>query len=681
MITIQPPAEIKGHVSQKMIHMMDRVFNGSLETCIVELIQNARRAKATHIDVTATYVADCGNGEHLVLKFHDNGTGLANPQMLVEVAESSWTPDVTSVEDPGGQGFYALITAATDAGVEVCSRDWQAFISRTVAMGSVGTAPIYGRNPIEGTSFEFTVKVPERFDHSYGYLSHWDHDPKAPNPPDSIKALQSRIHEVSAVAGITITFNGRHLPCFDFLTGAIAIEEYRGVRVGIYGMDRNRSYDENSTPTEYKYWWGHNNSGPLCDKINFFGCNPSLHRDDTLPELDNLGEKGNIIYRLKWDITSTEAVKMTLPQRDHIKRSVEVDDLMRFSREFLLRTFMTRMSGEHRMSFNQWKKVKQWKPDLNIPESVPRLDRWYIDDQKDSSGCNIWPERNLDRNELRDLPKDVTVLVFPNTDERNMLAFHLLLGMCCAVDSGAAARGHTEPPSDGLFEINGKDYAVFEEDSSSIGYSWYDNLTFLTDERNTAELRATKRGMKGKMCFELTGDALSEAGNMEVWETAKVDKIFLTLKVPGKFEMELKLPFVLSMTEDEGTSLNSLGSCGDLVHTPGTEKWEDFIYSRIWNLIGCFDDEHDETTVEEACGNVRDYLSSVFHGREILLEKRMNEIAGEAVRHLNDEALGTVPKSAIFRITENKKKANRWDPAIIVQWEVTLKSGKKLKSK
>jgi len=383
--------------------------------------------------------------------------------MLVEVAESSWTPDVTSVEDPGGQGFYALITAATDAGVEVCSRDWQAFISRAVAMGSVGTAPIYGRGPIEGTSFEFTVKVPEKFTTRYGYSSHWDNDPKAPNPPEEIKALQGHIHEVSAVAGITISFNGRHLPCFDFLTGAIAVTEYRGVRVGIFSQRMNYGFDDSILPSEYKYWWQPNNGGPLRERINFFGCHPHTHTDDCLPELEFLGENGKIGYMLKWDILTTEAVKMTLPQRDHIKRSVEVDDLLRFSKDFLIRTFMTHLDGKHRMRFTKWKSIKDWAPDVEIPESVPYLDHWYIDDQKDCGGGNLWPERPSEfkapYSALNNMPKDVTVLVFPNTDNRNMLAFHLLLGLCCAVDSDAAQRGYTEPPKDGIFSIAGKDYA------------------------------------------------------------------------------------------------------------------------------------------------------------------------------------------------------------------------------
>ena len=75
-------------------------------TLVSELLQNARRAGATHIEVDY----DAGTQ---ILVVQDNGGGLDDFQKLLSFHESGWDDATSAEERPFGVGFSKCLYAAT----------------------------------------------------------------------------------------------------------------------------------------------------------------------------------------------------------------------------------------------------------------------------------------------------------------------------------------------------------------------------------------------------------------------------------------------------------------------------------------------------------------------------------------------------------------------------------------
>lgn len=101
--------------TQALKHSLRFAFASDM-TPVQELIQNARRAGASKVDVSTGVTEE---GEPFVA-IMDDGCGLENFQVLLTVASSGWSGDVIAQEGPYGLGFLSAIYAAKH--VEVISR-------------------------------------------------------------------------------------------------------------------------------------------------------------------------------------------------------------------------------------------------------------------------------------------------------------------------------------------------------------------------------------------------------------------------------------------------------------------------------------------------------------------------------------------------------------------------------
>jgi hypothetical protein len=98
------PTTIRPSVSPEVINKVTRLFNGSLDDLVNEMLQNARRAGATRIAVTLDTSDDGSNW----LAFDDNGSGISDPQDFISLGKSHWNAETIASEDPAGMGVYAL---------------------------------------------------------------------------------------------------------------------------------------------------------------------------------------------------------------------------------------------------------------------------------------------------------------------------------------------------------------------------------------------------------------------------------------------------------------------------------------------------------------------------------------------------------------------------------------------
>jgi len=85
--------------ADRLLCKADRLFNGTPAGRIIEILQNARRAGATRVEID--------NRDGLV-SVHDNGGGIEHFGRLLHMGSSGWEEDLESGEDPAGVGLFSL---------------------------------------------------------------------------------------------------------------------------------------------------------------------------------------------------------------------------------------------------------------------------------------------------------------------------------------------------------------------------------------------------------------------------------------------------------------------------------------------------------------------------------------------------------------------------------------------
>ena len=86
-------------VNPRLLTKADRLFIGSVDGRIIEILQNARRAGATEVRIS--------NKEEIVT-VQDNGSGIDDFQKLLDLGGSGWDEKLEAGEDPAGVGLFSL---------------------------------------------------------------------------------------------------------------------------------------------------------------------------------------------------------------------------------------------------------------------------------------------------------------------------------------------------------------------------------------------------------------------------------------------------------------------------------------------------------------------------------------------------------------------------------------------
>ena len=90
---------IKACVSERLLQKASRLFTGTLDGRVIEILQNARRAGATEVRIS--------NRDGLIIA-QDNGSGIEDFQKLLDLGGSGWDEKLEAGEDPAGVGLFSL---------------------------------------------------------------------------------------------------------------------------------------------------------------------------------------------------------------------------------------------------------------------------------------------------------------------------------------------------------------------------------------------------------------------------------------------------------------------------------------------------------------------------------------------------------------------------------------------
>lgn len=140
---------IQAKVSERLLTKASRLFTGTLDGRIIEILQNARRAGATHVNIINKdgFVTVC-----------DNGSGIEDFSKLLNLGDSDWDDAMEKAEDPAGVGVFCLAPRE----VTICSGNKKVCITEDAWTGK--PVPIRGNSDsIKGTILVFKDE-PWKFD-------------------------------------------------------------------------------------------------------------------------------------------------------------------------------------------------------------------------------------------------------------------------------------------------------------------------------------------------------------------------------------------------------------------------------------------------------------------------------------------------------------------------------------
>ena len=363
MTTAQIPGFIRASIHQDALNRVPEFFNATNSEIMNELLQNARRSGATRVEITT--------GEDGVT-VADNGHGIRNPASILAFGKTEWEKQATMAEHPAGMGLYSL---ARCEHVSITSRTadsaaWRVDLTPEHFVGNL-KAPVEPapENTLPtGTTVTFSCR------HNDG----------------------RSIMETARHYRLPVSINGQEAPREDFLQGAKHIQEWQGVRIGVYPR-------------------------PQRGKLNFHGV---LIKEPNLPNVETVGGT----WSTQADVRDCPQLSLTLPARREVVETPFMEELRRACRAATYRAMLLQKEPVN----VPWS-VKQDAAEMGIllPDAAPELEGWGARTASDNQ--HAWGRGGMNRRgieadsilmELELAPPDQQAL--ERAAERNGLLVRLL---------------------------------------------------------------------------------------------------------------------------------------------------------------------------------------------------------------------------------------------------------------
>lgn len=132
--------------TSRTIENIGSIFTNS-EKVISELIQNARRAGATTVNITET-LSDTGIKTICV---QDDGAGIQNFNALFSLSDSAWSDNITAQDQPFGIGFFSTFFAAKKVKIESQGKEMLIDCADAIAMREFDEPVASTTSPANGT--------------------------------------------------------------------------------------------------------------------------------------------------------------------------------------------------------------------------------------------------------------------------------------------------------------------------------------------------------------------------------------------------------------------------------------------------------------------------------------------------------------------------------------------------
>ena len=151
MKTIRPTIN-----AQRALSTIQRYFPNDVRSILIELLQNARRAGATKVEVSAKEIAN----KVVEVSLYDNGIGIEDPSILFSLFSTGWDEETIQREDPAGAGIYSLSSIGATIESSGKSNSWRLKVTPNGFVGAedITVEELEPRPSTTGTRVTFTLE-------------------------------------------------------------------------------------------------------------------------------------------------------------------------------------------------------------------------------------------------------------------------------------------------------------------------------------------------------------------------------------------------------------------------------------------------------------------------------------------------------------------------------------------
>jgi len=313
------PNTIRAALDPKALDTITQLYAATASEILVELLQNARRAGATRIDITTECTSTPDEPTRYRITVTDDGPGIPDPAALLRYGASAWRDDAVDAESPAGMGLLSLSqhgahiryrcrTSAPDASGYRIDLEPEHFAGNRPAV----VLPCTDVPLPHGTAVTFEIPVP-------------------------YQVLQDALRHTTAHLPLTVTHNGSPLPYIPFLADAFHRENYRGIDIGIF----------TGTPS------------PLTHPQSMTHHGMPIQID--LPVVVALDQTRHYARAC---VRDAPELKLVLPSRREVVRSPFADALIEESRNVLYRALATLGKRQPALTYEDWVRARNAGIDL-----------------------------------------------------------------------------------------------------------------------------------------------------------------------------------------------------------------------------------------------------------------------------------------------------------------------------
>ncbi len=347
--TASPPATIRARIHESAVGRVTRAYGGRLSDAFLEALQNSRRAGATRVRIAVGPSAPHGAetcDPQFTVTVSDDGTGIADPAVLLSFGENGWSDELVRREDAAGFGFASLARRGCTVSSRPRSTDgaippgWKVELAREHFLGEA-EAEVHADEAApypHGTSISFRAT-------------------------ESLVAMHTAAGNAARHYPLPVVFENRAegepaieepLPRRAFLDGAVHAEPWRGLAFGVF-RDRRAGYND--------------------PDLNFFGL--------TLPvRLPTVETVHGPTWTVRADVHDCPELELVLPARKEAVENAFLQEMREAARLAIYRVMAAESSP--RPAFEDWTRAREAGIDIAQPPallrpwrpSVANVDHW-----------------------------------------------------------------------------------------------------------------------------------------------------------------------------------------------------------------------------------------------------------------------------------------------------------------
>ena len=334
------PRTIRARIHDSAIRRVTRIYASTLSDVMTEALQNSRRADATQVRIAVGTLAARSSGElRFSVTIADDGSGIADPAVLLTFGENGWSDDLVRREDAAGFGFASL----SRRGCTVASRPrppdgqtqpgWRVDLAPEHFLGEAEAAV----HPDDGAPFPHGTSISFQATETAAAIRHAAEAAARHYP---LPVIFEGIPGTEPDGGTNVV--SEPLERRASLDGAVHAEPWRGLAFGVF-RNRNRGYND--------------------PDLNFFGL--------TLPVgLPTVETVHGGTWSVRADIGDCPDLALVLPAR---KEAVENDFLKEMRNAARLAIYRAMAaSPDPRPAFDNWKQARHAGIDIAPPPAVLR---------------------------------------------------------------------------------------------------------------------------------------------------------------------------------------------------------------------------------------------------------------------------------------------------------------------